>query len=116
MNRGQWQPVFESTALPGGAAREFWVQGVAGFALRLHGHLGAFVNHCPHQGLPLNWRPHDFLSVDRLHIVCANHGAVFDCYSGHCLGGPCAGGGLAPWDVREQDGMIEVCTPPPPFR
>ncbi len=110
--QGNWHWVFDSHALPPGASRAFEVQGVAGFAVRVHGRLHAYRNQCPHIGLPLNWQPHEFLAADRHHIVCANHGALFDSASGHCLAGPCAGAGLTLWDIREQSGGIEVSDPP----
>lgn len=103
-----WYTVCDATDLPGGASREFRINGVPGFVLRLHGQLQAFANACPHQSLPLNWRAHDFLSTDRQHIVCANHGALFDPITGDCLAGPCAGAALRAWAVREYDGRIEV--------
>lgn len=112
MNGPAWHAVFDSVELAGGAAREFRVHGVPGFALRVHAQLSAYLNACPHQGLPLNWRPHEFLSGDRQHIICANHGAVFDCFNGQCLAGPCAGAALASWPVRERDGRVEVSDPP----
>lgn len=107
-----WHPVCDAYDLPGGGAREFQVAGVRGFALRARGQLLAYVNACPHQSLPLNWRPHDFLDREAQHIICANHGAVFDLASGQCLAGPCGGAALVRWDVRENAGRIEVSDPP----
>lgn len=113
MNPGEaWYAVCDASDLPGGGSREFRVEGISGFALRTRGQLVAFVNACPHQLLALNWRPHDFLDAARQHIVCANHGAVFDPVSGACIAGPCAGTMLQPWPVREMNGRIEVTAPP----
>ena len=35
----------------------------------------AYLNHCPHLGIPLNWQPDEFLSIDGAHIQCSTHGA-----------------------------------------
>jgi nitrite reductase/ring-hydroxylating ferredoxin subunit len=37
----------------------------------------AFVNACPHQYLPLDYRGHKLLSADSTIIRCTNHGAGF---------------------------------------
>ncbi len=105
---GQWQQVCCSEELPAGCAREFIVDGVPGFVLRQRSQLVAYRNQCPHQSLQLNWRPNEFLSADRNHIVCGNHGAIFDWQSGACIGGICQGSALTPWPVRELSGHIEV--------
>ncbi len=47
------------------------------FAVRAGGRIAVYVNACPHLGVPLDWAPDRFLSVDGRHIVCATHGALF---------------------------------------
>lgn len=65
-------------------------------------HMGtyrAYLNRCPHRGLPLNWLPDRFLDAAGRHLQCANHAALFTIADGHCVAGPCAGGRLTPVPV-----------------
>lgn len=64
------------------------------FVVSKDGHYTAWLNQCPHQGMPLEWQPNEFLDDDGEHIICATHGALFDIEDGSCLGGPCRGQGL----------------------
>jgi len=52
-------------------------------------------NECPHAGRRLDWAPGRFI-VDKGHLVCAAHGAMFKLDSGFCTSGPCMGNGLVP--------------------
>jgi nitrite reductase/ring-hydroxylating ferredoxin subunit len=66
--------------IPDGGARGF--AGATGaftglFAIRRGQQVFAYVNSCPHIGVPLDWAPDRFLSTDRSRIVCAMHGAEF---------------------------------------
>ncbi len=54
----------------------------------------AYLNSCPHTGAPLDMRPGKFLNLEKTHILCANHGALFDMENGFCLRGPCVGKSL----------------------
>ena len=56
----------------------------------------AYINRCPHVGLPLNLFPDRFLTADRELIICSAHGATFQKHDGRCVGGPCAGTRLSP--------------------
>ena len=63
---------------------------VAGFSVllvRSNGEIRAFVNACPHQYLPLDYRAADVLSAGGDKLICSNHDAVFDAQSGAGLGG-----------------------------
>lgn len=60
----------------------------------------AYINHCPHAGSPLDWVPGEFLSVDKAHIQCATHHALFEIESGKCVNGPCVGDRLKPVDIE----------------
>ncbi|MHA1113183.1 MAG: Rieske (2Fe-2S) protein [Alphaproteobacteria bacterium] len=68
--------------------------------------LRAYVNSCPHKGLPLDWVPDRFLSRDKRHIQCSSHGALFRIADGYCMKGPCAGKGLRPVAIRVEAGAI----------
>lgn len=66
------------------------------FLVRKGGLVAAYVNSCPHTGGPLDWVEHQFLDLERQHILCATHGALFRLADGHCLAGPCQGKALTP--------------------
>jgi len=51
----------------------------------------AYVNECPHQQLPLNWKDDSFLTLDKSRILCVMHGATFDIASGQVISGPMPG-------------------------
>jgi nitrite reductase/ring-hydroxylating ferredoxin subunit len=72
------------------------------FIVHRKGNFTAWINRCPHKGMPLEWKPDDFLDDEGEHIICATHGAVFDMEDGSCLGGPCRGQGLSPVPIEQQ--------------
>ncbi len=67
-----------------------------------------YVNACPHLGVPLDWLPGQFLSLDGTRIVCATHGAEFRISDGYCLKGPCRGERLTKVPSNVVDNMIMV--------
>ena len=54
----------------------------------------AYENSCPHTGAPLDWMPDQFLNLDKTHIQCSTHHALFRVNDGFCVSGPCAGKSL----------------------
>lgn len=62
--------------------------------------LKAFVNACPHQFLPLDWRSANIVSPDAQILRCSNHDAGFDACSGAGLDGHAQGCALDPVPVR----------------
>jgi nitrite reductase/ring-hydroxylating ferredoxin subunit len=68
----------------------------------------AWLNDCPHEHRPMEYRRDRFLSPDRHHIVCYAHSAHFDIRSGHCFAGPCEGKSLTPVPVRIEDGYVWI--------
>ena len=77
-----------------------------GFIVRRANEAHAFVNHCPHQGHPLNLRPEAFLTPDRALILCSSHGAVFEISTGLCIAGPCAGQSLKRVPILIEAGFV----------
>lgn len=79
--------------LEDGAARGFEIPGgqYDGFVVRRGARVYAYLNTCPHQGNPLNWKPDAFMTKNRELIMCSVHGAIFAVESGLCVGGPCVG-------------------------
>jgi nitrite reductase/ring-hydroxylating ferredoxin subunit len=69
--------------------------------------LRAYVNACPHQFLPLDYRSQSLLSVDGTRLMCSAHGAEFDAATGDVLSG--ADCGLDAVPVSEEAGMILIC-------
>jgi len=76
------------------------------FAIRFHGEVRAYVNECQHQATELDWNPGDFFDAERLYLICATHGAMYEPDSGVCIDGPCRGARLAPVAVSERDGGV----------
>jgi nitrite reductase/ring-hydroxylating ferredoxin subunit len=77
-----------------------------GFVVRRGNEARAFVNHCPHQGHPLNLRPEAFLTPDGALILCSSHGAVFEISTGLCVAGPCAGQSLKRVPILIEAGFV----------
>lgn len=82
-----------------GKSRGFQRNGIAIVAVRKNQQVYAYVNRCPHRGIPLEWQPDDFLDYSAEFIQCATHGALFSISSGECIAGPCVGQGLEPLQV-----------------
>lgn len=53
--------------------------------LRKEGAFYGFVNACPHQYLPLNYRAGNIISSDKRRLLCSVHGAAFDIITGSCV-------------------------------
>jgi len=91
-------------ALPGGGE-------LAGFVVRRGDGVHGYLNHCPHTGAPLEWRPHQFLDADGRFIECALHGALFTPEDGRCVVGPCAGDALTALPLERRDDWVSWTVP-----
>ncbi len=80
------------------------------FAIRRGDVVYAYVNSCPHIGVPLDWMPHRFLTRDGSKIICAVHGAEFRIDTGECTTGPCLGDFLEAVCTMVLGGVIWVPT------
>ena len=74
--------------------------------VRRNNRVYGYINRCPHTGGPLDWMPDRFLSVDKHHIQCATHDALFRLDDGMCVAGPCAGDRLTPVPLQLEAGNI----------
>jgi nitrite reductase/ring-hydroxylating ferredoxin subunit len=83
----------------GGDRREIFEAGVHGYE-----------NICPHKDMILDGVPDQFLTLDKKHILCINHGARFRLHDGVCIHGPCKGQRLAPLAVEIVDGEVVLAT------
>jgi nitrite reductase/ring-hydroxylating ferredoxin subunit len=72
--------------------------------------LHAYVNACPHQYLPLDYRSGQVLSADGAKLLCSVHGAQFEAVTGKVLSG--AECGLDPVPVYEREGRVLIGFPP----
>ncbi|WP_339530926.1 Rieske (2Fe-2S) protein [Pseudomonas mucidolens] len=97
-----------SHALAEASSRGFDRDGRKLFAVRRDGVVYAYINRCPHRGVPLEWQPDRFLDQSASLIQCATHGALFLVESGECVAGPCAGQSLTALDCREDDQGVWV--------
>jgi nitrite reductase/ring-hydroxylating ferredoxin subunit len=68
----------------------------------------AYLNRCPHLGVPLNWDDDQFMDSDGRLLRCATHGALFEPNSGLCILGPCRGEHLWQLDCHISDGQVEL--------
>lgn len=77
------------------------------FVVRLGREVFIWLNDCPHNHRPLDYRQDQFLSGDGRHIVCFAHSAHFDIRDGQCFAGPCLGQRLTrvPARVDEEGGV-----------
>ncbi len=74
--------------------------------VRRNDHVFVYVNRCPHAGLPLDFRPGQFLDRAKTHILCINHGALFRIEDGFCVSGPCAGESLRRRETEVRNGTV----------
>src|SRR5690606_11935836 len=75
-------------------------------AVRKSNRVYVYRNNCPHDHIPLNWRPHEFLDDSGTLIECVNPGALFAPETGECVSGPCVGECLEAVDVSLKDGFL----------
>ncbi len=98
--------------VPDGGSQGFVAETAEGrravLAVRKGQSVFAYVNSCPHIGAPLDFKPGQFLNLEKTLIQCANHGALFRIEDGHCISGPCAGKDLQVVPVEVRDGTVYV--------
>jgi nitrite reductase/ring-hydroxylating ferredoxin subunit len=70
------------------------------------GTVRAYLNVCPHQGMPLNWAPDKFMFTGQGFLICAHHGARFDLDTGACVGGACRGAYLQKVDISLDEDSV----------
>lgn len=76
------------------------------FVVRYGGKAYAYLNHCAHIGVELDWNAGEFFDESGLYLICTTHGAIYRPDSGECVGGPCRGARLGRLDVEEQEGGV----------
>lgn len=108
------QPVCAASELEEDQARGIEIDGKSVVLVKKDGQVHAYLNWCPHLGIELNFMPDQFLDSDNAFLMCANHGALFDIDSGHCLSGPCSGDALMKIDVNIEGDQILLGDIPTP--
>lgn len=66
----------------------------------------AWLNRCPHWGIPLGMRAPCSLNEQEPRLECGTHRAIFRLQDGECLQGPCLGEFLTPVPVVEALGHL----------
>ncbi|MGC3983054.1 MAG: Rieske (2Fe-2S) protein [Steroidobacteraceae bacterium] len=78
------------------------------FAVRKGDQVHVYMNSCPHEWAPMDFRKDYFLSGDGSDIVCYAHGAHFTIEGGVCTAGPCVNQELLKVPFRIEDGAIVI--------
>ena len=93
---------------PGSAAFVAHVDGreTAVMVIRRGNDAWVYINSCPHIGSPLDFTPGTFLNLEKTHIQCATHGALFQIDDGLCIYGPCVQARLEPVAATVRDGAV----------
>lgn len=103
-------PLCRLDALPESGARGFLfgedVNRFDMFVVWRGGKLHAYVNDCPHAHTPLDYLPDRFFNLEKSHLLCGTHGALFRIQDGHCISGPCKGRSLTPVPVHLENDII----------
>jgi nitrite reductase/ring-hydroxylating ferredoxin subunit len=96
--------------IPDGRARGLIKKGLDDqvFAVRSGNSVSVWLNDCPHQHRPLEYRQDQFLSSDGGHIVCYAHSAHFHLQTGDCFAGPCLGQSLVRVASEVRNGQVFI--------
>jgi len=118
MNRDAWRDfpgappegtrICAAEDLPGTGVASFDLDGFPILLVAASEGLRAYVNACPHQFLPLDWRSASILSADANTLRCSNHDAGFDADTGQGVDGLGQGCALDPVPVSLRDGWLVI--------
>src|SRR5690625_5645282 len=84
-------PLCRLEDIPDGGSLSLQSGGHDLFAVRTRDQVYLYRNNCPHDNVPLNWEPDQFMDASGTMIECVNHGALFVIETGECVAGPCLG-------------------------
>ena len=87
--------------------RAFDLSGFPLLVIRDAAGLRGFVNLCPHQYLPLDYRSDRLLSADGGRLTCSSHQAQFDAVTGKVCAGP-ASCGLDTVPLHLENGRVLI--------
>lgn len=97
-----------SAKVPEGGSASVDLKGFPLLLARKGGRLVAYVNACPHQFLPLDYRSSQVISADGTLLRCSVHNAGFDLLTGRGVEGPGSNCALDPVPVTEAAGDIFI--------
>jgi len=105
-----WYLLCKKHELPANSSKSFNInideQALELFVITQQDKVYAYKNNCPHLGIPLNWQPDKFLSLEETHIQCSTHGALFTFEEGVCIAGPCSGQSLSNIPLEQRNDEI----------
>ena len=79
-----------------------------GVLVNYKGEYHAYLNVCPHAGIPLDTMDKGIFNADGSYLICRKHWALFEPQTGVCVSGPCPIAPLSKLNVHEEDGVIYV--------
>jgi len=100
-----------TTDIPENSSKGFELPQGSLAVIHKNGQFYAYLNHCPHRGIRLEWEEDQFLDYDRHFIQCATHGALFRIEDGECIAGPCPGEKLSSVELIVDGGRVLVNLP-----
>jgi len=110
----RWRPLIPEDEIPDAGFTFSYRAGPTtetGILLRTPAGVRAWRNVCRHLSVPLDHGdPGRFLTADRTHLVCAQHGALYRPEDGLCVAGPCRGASLRPLLIEMRRGVVFLDT------
>ncbi|ACF14995.1 Rieske (2Fe-2S) domain protein [Chloroherpeton thalassium ATCC 35110] len=79
-----------------------------GVLINYHGDFHAYLNVCPHAGIPLDTVDKGIFNADGSYLICRKHWALFQPETGICVSGPCPIAPLSKLVVHVENEMIYV--------
>jgi len=70
--------------------------------------IAAYLNHCPHTGVNLNWQQNQCFDYSQRYLACSVHGALFQPDDGKCIYGPCVGQSLVAVELIIENDSIFI--------
>lgn len=109
-----WTRLCASDALAerGHGVRFESASGQPAFLIRADGRVYGYLNQCAHVPVELDWMPGEFFDAERVYLICATHGALYEPSSGLCVAGPCPGRRLQKVEVVESDDSVWLVAQP----
>jgi len=106
----RWRPLIGEDEIPEGGFAFAYQAGPfteTGILLRTAEGVRAWRNLCRHLSVPLDHADQGrFLTSDRRHLVCSQHGALYRPEDGLCVAGPCRGVTLRPLQIAVRQGWV----------
>ena len=79
----------------------------SGFVIFFDNTYHVYRNECQHLPVELDWQENEFLDDEKIFIVCATHGAIYEPSTGECIVGPCQGSFLKKIEfIEDQDKIV----------